>query len=67
MSDDFTARAARLEALAGLLFGWRRGEFRRATPGELAGLLRALRDAGGEDAGVDGAELARLREIFPDD
>jgi hypothetical protein len=62
----FAACAARLAGVAGWLLGWRPEEFWRATPAELACVLRAAR---GEDApgeGVDGAELARLMGAMPD-
>lgn len=64
MSDDFTTAAARLAGMAGAAFGWRPDEFWRATPGELAGLVRAI--TGETSAPPDAATLARLREAFPD-
>lgn len=63
---SFADAAARLAGVAGLLLGWRPEEFWRATPEELAAVLRA---AGGGDeagAGVDGAELRRLMGVMPD-
>ncbi|MFB0872549.1 MULTISPECIES: phage tail assembly chaperone [unclassified Sphingobium] len=62
----FAEAASRLAGVAGWLLGWRPEEFWRATPAELAAVLRA---AGGEDeagAGVDGAELRRLMGVMPD-
>ena len=61
---EFSGSAARLAGLAGALLGWRPEEFWRATPEELAAILGAL---GGErTAGLGGADLARLQEMFPD-
>ena len=63
---EFTHAAARLAGLAGVLLGWRPDDFWRATPAELAGVLRAL--AGPEDAApaADRATMTRLQEQFPD-
>lgn len=73
----FAEAAGRLAGIAGWLLGWRPDEFWRATPAELASVLRAARGQealgeealGGEalvEAGVDGAELARLMGAMPD-
>ena len=68
----FADAAGRLAGIAGWLLGWRPDEFWRATPTELASVLRAARGQealGGEalgGAGVDGAELARLMGAMPD-
>lgn len=64
----FADTAARLAGLAGALLGWRPDEFWRATPDELAAPLRVLRgeDEGEGMAAADAADLARLREMFPD-
>jgi len=63
----FADAAARLAGQAGALAGWRPDEFWRATPCELAGVLRALAEGGGEMAAPAGAgDLARLKEMFPD-
>ena len=59
----FRGAALRLAGAAGLLLGWRPGEFWAATPAELAAVLNA---GGGEAAGMSGAELDRLRALFPD-
>lgn len=62
----FAGAAGRLAGVAGWLLGWRPDEFWRATPAELAAVLRAAR---GEDVpgdGVDGGELARLMTAMPD-
>ena len=63
----FGEAAARLAGVAGWLLGWRPDEFWRATPDELACVLKAARgeDEGGA-GGVDGAELARLMGAMPD-
>jgi hypothetical protein len=64
MSADFAKGAARLAGLAGALLGWRPQDFWDATPAELAAVIDAL---GGERlAHMDGHELARLKEMFPD-
>lgn len=61
----FMDGAARLAGIAGALLGWRPDEFWRATPAELAGVLSALfGEDGGDPAGP--ADLARLKEMFPD-
>ncbi len=60
----FSESAGRLAGLAGALLGWRPDEFWRATPAELGAVVRAMIGDDGEAAGV--AELARLREMFPD-
>lgn len=60
---EFAQSAARLAGLAGVAFGWSPDAFWRATPAELAGLVRAV--AGSADP-ADGGVLARLKERFPD-
>jgi uncharacterized phage protein (TIGR02216 family) len=64
----FGGGAARLAGVAGWLLGWRPETFWRATPQELACVLRAARgeEEGGGGAGVDGAELERLMGAMPD-
>jgi uncharacterized phage protein (TIGR02216 family) len=66
MSDRFAAAAERLAGLAGAIAGWRPDEFWRATPAELATMLRALagESGGGDPAGKQ--DLDRLKEMFPD-
>lgn len=62
----FTDGAARLAGLAGVAFGWSPDAFWRATPAELAVLVRA---ATGDDAALappDAMTITRLREAFPD-
>ena len=61
---SFAESARRLAGLAGVLFGWRPSEFWQATPDELATLIVAMR--GEPPAAIDRAELARLKEMFPD-
>jgi uncharacterized phage protein (TIGR02216 family) len=60
----FEAGAARLAGLAGALLGWRPDEFWNATPAELGAILAAL--AGDEIAPASPADLARLKEMYPD-
>ena len=62
----FAEGAARLAGVAGALLGWRPDEFWRATPGELAAVLKALAGHGGDGPAASPAELARLKEMFPD-
>ena len=61
----FNEAAGRLAGMAGALLGWRPDEFWRATPMELAAVLLALAGDGGA-APVTQAELAQLKERFPD-
>jgi len=64
--EAFAESAARLAGLSGALIGWRPDEFWRATPAELAAVLRAM--AGGDSPAPAGAgDLARLKEMFPDE
>lgn len=65
MDHSFERCAARLAGLAGLLLGWRPAEFWAATPAELACVLGAM-DAGGVNVPVNGNDLDRLKEMFPD-
>jgi len=60
----FSEAAARLAGIAGALLGWRPEEFWTATPAELAAVLGAM--SGGEGATAGAADLARLKEMFPD-
>ncbi|MCD2325110.1 phage tail assembly chaperone [Sphingomonas sp. IC-56] len=50
--------------MAGLVFGWSPETFWNATPAELAALAGAARGEGAEPPGA--AEIARLKELFPD-
>ena len=62
----FADGAARLAGLAGALLGWRPDEFWRATPRELAGVLRAFFGEDGMSEPALSDDLARLKEMFPD-
>lgn len=62
----FADGAARLAGVAGWLLGWRPEEFWRATPAELAAVLRAARGDEAPGEGVDAGELARLMGAMPD-
>ena len=62
--EGFSAGAVTLAGLSGVLFGWRPDEFWNATPAELAAVLAAL--AGDPPAAADSADLARLKEMYPD-
>ncbi len=65
---NFGESAARLMGVAAVLLGWRPADFWAATPGELAAILRAMvQDGDAGSAGMDAGELARLKEICPDD
>lgn len=64
MSARFADSAGRLAGLAGALLGWRPRDFWNATPGELAAVLDALTGERGASAGA--ADVARLKEMFPD-
>lgn len=60
----FAERAGALAGLAGALLGWRPDDFWRATPAELAAVLRAM--AGDDACPADAGDIARLKEMFPD-
>jgi hypothetical protein len=63
----FAEAAGRWAGLAALYLGWRPPEFWAATPAELVSVLGLwLEQAGGGAAAMDGATLARLKEVFPD-
>ena len=62
----FAEGAARLAGIAGALLGWRPDEFWRATPCELAGVLRAFFGEDGLNEPAGSGDLARLKEMFPD-
>ncbi len=64
MSARFAEAAARLAGAAAALAGWRPDDFWRATPAELAAVMRAL--AGDGDGAVGSIDLRRLQEMFPD-
>jgi uncharacterized phage protein (TIGR02216 family) len=66
-ADGFAACAARLAGQAGAMLGWSPDAFWRATPAELAAVVRAA--AGDRDGAMtppDAATLARMRKAFPD-
>lgn len=62
----FAETASRLAGLAGAIAGWRPDDFWAATPAELATVLRAFAGDGDGDAPAGAADLARLKELFPD-
>lgn len=64
MSERFDAVAGRLAGVAGVMFGWPPDVFWRATPAELAALVRAV--AGESVAPPDSATIAAMREAHPD-
>jgi len=64
---SFADLARQLAGQAGLLLGWRPEEFWRATPEELAAALAPLGVMAAPQAGeIDGATMARLKEMYPD-
>ncbi len=62
--ERFSDSAVKLAGLAGALLGWRPDEFWKATPAELATVLRAM--AGDEAAPASAEDLERLMEMYPD-
>ena len=60
MSECFGASAARLGGQAALLLGWMPAVFWAATPEELATVLGAMRQPGGE--AIDKGTLDKLME-----
>lgn len=64
MTERFAAAAGKLAGAAGAWFGWRPDEFWAATPDELAALFDVLVPPG--ETPPAPAELARLKERFPD-
>ncbi|MEP9400390.1 phage tail assembly chaperone [Sphingomonas silueang] len=61
---SFADHAARAAGLAGVAFGWTPDAFWRATPAELAALVRAM--TGDDVAPCDATTIERLKEQFPD-
>lgn len=61
--SDFGEAAARLCGAAGMLLGWRPGEFWDATPMELAAMFEAPGEVG---TPPDAAAIADLMQRFPD-
>ncbi len=64
VAEEFADVAQRAGGVACGLLGWRPAEFWAATPAELVMAVRGL--VGEPVAALDGAELAKLREAFPD-
>lgn len=65
MDARFADAAARLAGFAGAVLGWAPDIFWRATPAELACVVRAMAgDAGAEPP--DAQIIAKLMEAFPD-
>lgn len=62
--SSFIEAASRLAGVAGALLGWGPDAFWRATPAELATVLRAL--ARDDCTPASTADLGRLKEMFPD-
>ena len=60
----FRVAAARLAGLAGAWLGWRPDDFWTATPAELAAVLTAM---AGDVSSASADDLARLKEMFPDE
>lgn len=65
-AERFAQAAARLAGMAAWLLGWRPGDFWAATPDELAGIWAVARGEQAGDVPPDAAEIARLKEMFPD-
>ena len=65
MEARFADGAARLAGLAGALLGWRPDEFWKATPAELRLVLDAMLPPA--EPGASGADLERLKQLFPDE
>lgn len=61
----FSDAARSLAGIAGMLLGWRPGEFWRSTPEELATVLEAMRGKADAESGSR-ADLDRLTRMFPD-
>ena len=61
----FADAAARLAGFAGAMLGWSPDAFWRATPAELAGVVRALAGDGAAPP-PDAQTIANLMEAFPD-
>lgn len=60
----FADGAERLAGVAGAVLGWSPDAFWRATPADLASVVRAL--TGERAVPPDADMMARLREAFPD-
>lgn len=66
--SDFSDGATRLAGFAGAVLGWSPDAFWRATPAELATVVRAAAgaDANGGMTPPDATMIAAMREAFPD-
>lgn len=62
---EFAQAAVRLAGFAGVLLGWRPGEFWAATPAELGAVADAMRGEGGEALSAE--QFAELKTKFPDE
>ncbi|WP_375390795.1 phage tail assembly chaperone [uncultured Sphingomonas sp.] len=64
--EEFGSAALRLAGFCAVVFGWSPGQFWRATPAEVAAVVAALTSpaAGAGARPVDGATLARMREVL---
>jgi hypothetical protein len=60
---EFREAAERLAGTAGVLLGWRPGEFWSSTPAELSTVFHAL---AGDREGVSTTDIERLMRMFPD-
>ena len=58
---EFAAGAVRLSGFAGVVLGWRPGEFWAATPAELGAVADAMR---GEGEGLSGEEVDDLKRML---
>ena len=63
---EFAEAATRLAGFAGAVLGWPPDAFWRATPAELAAVVRVLAGAGETVPPPDRATLTKLQEAFPD-
>ncbi len=63
--NPFADAAGRLAGVVGTTLGWRPDEFWRATPAEVAAVVRALAGPGGD--GVNRVLLNALKERWPDE
>jgi hypothetical protein len=62
--EDFGRVAVKLAGAAALMFGWAPETFWNATPAELGALIDPLKSEAGLP--LADAEMARLKELFPD-
>lgn len=62
-AGEFAAAAVRLAGFAGVVLGWRPGEFWAATPAELSAVVKALR---GDEEGLGGDDVERLKRMLAD-